>query len=529
MQIESYLKNTAEIFPDKVALVCGDERWSYREIDHFSDTLADRILQNSFLPSDRALIFMENSLSSVVSLFAVLKAGGTFSIVNPQTKSHKLNFILRNSGAKLMIADARFRVLVRQSLSNDTELKTIVWTGDASADRIDRKAPPDYNRLPFETITAKSKKNSDSSIRDRKDIPDSLATLIYTSGSTGDPKGVMCSHRAMDAAAKSIMAYLEISSEDIIIVLLPLSFDYGLYQILMIFKAGGTAVLLRGFDYPQHVYQILRNEKVTVFPIVPTIANILLAKSRLVPLYGVSVRAITNTAAPLTVKQINGLTAIFPQASIYAMYGLTECKRVSYLPPAFLKKKTGSVGIPMPGVSIRIADENGNSLPPGEIGELLIQGPNVMQGYWNDPQATRKIFRRDSHGEAITLYSGDLFRQDAEGFLYFVARKDDMLKIRGERVYPLEIENVLQMMPAIREVAVLGLTNGNGESCLAAVVVPHDFKSLSQNDVKFFCRDRLDAYLIPQHILFASEIPKLPNGKIDKQSLKKTIWHSEKA
>jgi acyl-CoA synthetase (AMP-forming)/AMP-acid ligase II len=324
----------------------------------------------------------------------------------------------------------------------------------------------------------------------------------------------------MDAATLSIIEYLGLSARDTVIVLLPLAFDYGLYQLLMTFKVGGTVVLQRGFDYPDRVRQILKNEKVSFLPIVPTIADMLLRRSQLEPLNGLTVRAITNTAAPLTAKHIDGLVKLFPNAAIYAMYGLTECKRVSYLPPNLIRNKLNSVGIPMRGVSVCIADDHGNTLPPGQIGELLIQGPNVMQGYWKDPETTKRVFRRDpATGETI-LHSGDLFRQDEEGFLYFVARKDDMLKIHGERVYPLEVEKLVQTMPGIRECAVLGVTGSRDETCLAAAVVPIKKKSFSEDDLRLFCRESLEPYLIPKIVFIVSEIPKLPNGKIDKQRLR---------
>ena len=527
MRIESYLRNIAKSIPEKTALICKEGRWSYAEINLLSDRLSEKIQQKGFLPGDRALILLENSLASVVTLFAVLKADGTFSLINPQIKSFKLNFILKNSGAKIMVAEARLASLIEDSLSGLTELEFVVWAGGNSGNPVFSPMLSSYEQLYFEILIAASEQSLPHSRCGLMYNSDALATIIYTSGSTGDPKGVMCPHSAMDAAAQSIIGYLEMSSGDIVFVLLPLAFDYGLYQILMTFKVGGTVVLHRGFDYPQRIYQILKTENITVLPIVPTIADILLAKSRLEPLRDSSIRAITNTAALLTQKNILGLQALFPKAAIYAMYGLTECKRVSYLPPALINEKIGSVGIPMRGVSVRIADEHGNSLPPGKVGELLIHGPNVMQGYWKDPETTETVFQHDPDTGNVTLHSGDLFRQDEEGFLYFMARKDDMLKINGERAYPLEVEKVLQTMPEIREVAVLGLTNGNHMSFLVAAIVAHNVKSLSENKLRLFCREHLEPYLIPSEFIFINEIPKLPNGKIDKQHLKTICQKSD--
>ena len=520
MRIESYLRNTAAAFPRKTALICEGNHWSYADIDHLSDRLADHLHQMGLAPGDRVLLLLGNSLASVVSLFAVLKTGGTFSLVNPQIKSLKLNFILRNSGAKILLADSRLAPAIEASLSDVAELEAIVWVGGDPGVPASTPMLSNHDQLDFQSLVAASEPSTSGQKGTLVDDPHALATIIYTSGSTGDPKGVMCPHHAMDAAAQSIIEYLGLSSQDTVIVLLPLAFDYGLYQILMTFKVGGTVVLQPGFDYPQRILQILKDEKVTVLPIVPSIANMLTRRLRLNPLEGLSLRVITNTAAPLTTIHVGKLKTLFPQAAIFAMYGLTECKRVSYLPPHLIRKKTDSVGIPMPGVNVRIADEHGNPLPPGQIGELLVQGPNVMQGYWKDPETTERVFRRDPATGDITLHSGDIFRQDEEGFLYFVSRKDDMLKIRGERVYPLEVEKAIQTMPGIRECAVLGVIGKKGENGLAAAVVLQDEEKLSENKVRMFCRDHLEPYLIPERFLFINEIPKLPNGKIDKQRLK---------
>lgn len=522
MRIESYLKNTAAAFPLKTALICEEGRFSYADIDRLSIKLSGHLQQMGLGAGDRVLLLLGNSLASVVSLFAVLKSGGTFSLINPQIKPLKLNFILRNSGAKILIANSRLAPVIETSLSDVAELETIVWVGGDPGIPGSSPMLSSHYQFDFQSLVAASEPSPHREKGVLVDDPDALGTIIYTSGSTGDPKGVMCPHRAMDAAAQSIIEYLGLSSQDTVIVLLPLAFDYGLYQVLMTFKVGGTVVLQGGVDYPQIVRQILKNENVSVLPIVPTIADMLLKRSPLEPLTGLAVRAITNTAAPLTAKHIDGLGRLFPDAAIFAMYGLTECKRVSYLPPELIRIKPDSVGIPMRGARVRIADDCGNTLSPGQIGELLIQGPNVMRGYWKDPEATDRVFRRDPETGEVTLHSGDLFSMDEEGFLYFAGRKDDMVKIRGERVYPLEVEKMLQQMPGIIECVVFGITGNNGGNCLVAAVVAHGDENLSENDLRSFCRDRLEPHLIPKNVLFINKMPKLPNGKIDKQRLKIT-------
>lgn len=347
-----------------------------------------------------------------------------------------------------------------------------------------------------------------------------LAALIYTSGSTGNPKGVMMTHHNMVAAATSISTYLENTSSDIILNVLPMSFDYGLYQLLMAMSFGGTLILEKDFIYPSVIVQKLKEERVTGFPGVPTVFAMLFKTGVLDRIELPDLRYVSNTGAALPVEFIKKLRGFFPKARIYSMYGLTECKRVGYLPPEDIDRKPGSVGRAMPNCEVYLADDSGKPVAPGEIGELCIRGSNVMQGYWNLPIETANVLVQGSHPYEKVLRSGDLFRMDDEGYLYFVARKDDIIKSRGEKVSPREVENVLYQLEGIEEAVVIGVQdNVLGEAVKAFVKVSLSHK-LTEREVIQHCTRHLENFCVPKFIEFVDELPKSANGKIDKKQLK---------
>jgi acyl-CoA synthetase (AMP-forming)/AMP-acid ligase II len=267
----------------------------------------------------------------------------------------------------------------------------------------------------------------------------------------------------------------------------------------------------------------MAKERATVFPLVPTMAALLVDMDGLQASKVPELRMITNTAAAFPPTYSRKLQKKFPAAKIFSMYGLTECKRVSYLPPDMLTTKPDSVGIPMPNVDAIIIDKNGIECPPGEIGELVVRGSNVMQGYWNAPGETEAKFKPGRlPGERI-LYTGDLFKKDKEGYLYFVGRKDDMLKIKGERVSPKEIENCLCNMEGIREAAVVGLPDPVwGHSIKAFVRFGHGV-DIHTDEIFKHCKKNLEIFMVPKEIEIISSFPKGINGKIDKDRLKKEI------
>jgi acyl-CoA synthetase (AMP-forming)/AMP-acid ligase II len=323
----------------------------------------------------------------------------------------------------------------------------------------------------------------------------------------------------MVSAATSITEYLENDSSDVIINFLPLSFDYGLYQVLMAFKMGARVVLEKSFTYPYVVISKIQSEKVTGFPGVPTVFAILLQLKELHKYNLGSLRYLTNTGAALSRSHIERLRESFPHARLYSMYGLTECKRVSYLPPEELDRRPDSVGKAMPNTEVYIVDEDGSRVGPGEVGELVVRGANVMKGYWKMEEETREVLKPGDHPGESVLYSGDLFRMDDEGFLYFVSRKDDIIKSRGEKVSPKEIENVLYSLPEIVEAAVVGVKDEIIGQAIKAVVVTADGTRLTEKDIIAHCSKNLEDFMVPRVVEFRSSLPKTATGKIRKQEL----------
>jgi acyl-CoA synthetase (AMP-forming)/AMP-acid ligase II len=344
-----------------------------------------------------------------------------------------------------------------------------------------------------------------------------LACLIYTSGSTGEAKGVMSDHDNVDFAASSIISYLRNVESDIVLNALPLSFDYGLYQLLMVFKFGGTLVLERSFTFPAQILQRIQEERVTGFPGVPTLFSILLSMD--LGAYDLSsLRYLTNTAAALAPSHISRLREKFPSVLLYSMYGLTETKRTLYLPPEQLDRRPGSVGIAIPGTEVWIEDATGRRAPAGEVGELVVRGRHVMRGYWESPEATRLRFRPGPIPGERLCYTGDLFRMDEDGYLYFVGRADDIIKSRGEKVAPKEVENVLHMLPGV-SAAVVGVPDPvMGQAVKAFLVVVGE--PMSEARVLAHCRAHLEDFMVPKFIEFRDALPTTASGKVQKTELK---------
>jgi acyl-CoA synthetase (AMP-forming)/AMP-acid ligase II len=304
---------------------------------------------------------------------------------------------------------------------------------------------------------------------------------------------------------------------------LPISFDYGLYQVLMAMMVGATLVLEKSFAFPQAILNRMAEEKVTGLPLVPTMAALLLQMRELEPDCFPHLRYITNTAAALPPAHIERLRALFPSARLYSMYGLTECKRCTWLPPAELARRPGSVGIAIPGTEAWIVDESGRRVGPGIVGELVIRGPHVMRGYWENQAATDAVLKPGPFAWEKVLYTGDHFRADEDGFLYFIGRKDDIIKTRGEKVAPKEVEAVLYALPGIAEVAVIGIPDPILGSAIRAIVALSPGAGLSEQDVMRHCARALEDFMVPKSVEFREALPKTESGKISRRMIEEEM------
>lgn len=516
MRVEQFVINSAAAHGAKTALVTDQKRLTYAELDDLSSRLATALAANGVKRGDRVLVFMDNCWEAAVSIFAVLKAGATFSPINASTKADKLAYIIDDCEAAAVLTQARLMPAVTQALAAVTAPRPFVAATRSSSGHAPEGA------VAFEDCL----KAEPAAVR-HGGIDIDLAMLIYTSGSTGRPKGVMMTHRNIDAAAESITTYLRNTPDDIILNVLPLAFDYGLYQLLMAMRLGATLVLEKSFAFPQAIFERIRAEKVTGFPLVPTMAALILQMRDLAPGFLPSLRYISNTAAALPPVHIARLRELLPGVRIYSMYGLTECKRCTYLPPEELDRRPGSVGIAIPNTEAFVVDDAGHVVPPGVAGELVIRGPHVMQGYWRNDAATAQMLRPGPGSPwEKRLHTGDLFRTDDDGFLYFVGRKDDIIKTRGEKVAPKEVETVLHAHPGIAEAVVTGVPDPVLGHAIAAVVVLSDM-TLSERDIIRHCAAHLEDFMVPKIVEFRGELPKTDTGKVSRRIAAETLGAAE--
>ncbi len=509
--VQDLLEQSALRLPDKTALVCDGVRISYRELDVMANRCAHALQQLGVGRGDRVGIHLQNSVELVAGLFGTLKAGAVFVPIHPSTKEDKLQYILNNCRATVLFAEARNDVFgwLDQPSCPVPSLKGSIVCGKGSENLSDINGL----RIGFSSL----QKSFPDTCPERQGTDSDLACLIYTSGSTGEPKGVMSDHGNVLFASGSIISYLGNVESDVVLNALPLSFDYGLYQVLMTFRFGGTLILERSFTFPAAVLKLMERERVTGFPGVPTMFTLLLQMD--LSKFDLSrLRYVSNTAAALPASHIDEIRRKFPQAALFSMYGLTETKRTLYLPPAELDRRPGSVGIAIPGTEAWVEGEDGSRLGPDEVGELVVRGRHVMRGYWEAPALTSLRFRASEiPGERICC-TGDLFRRDEEGFFYFVGRKDDIIKSRGEKVAPKEVENVLYAMPGILEAAVVGVPDPLLGQAIKAFVVVSD-PALTKQAILAHCRRNLEDLMVPQHLEFRSGMPKTSNGKINKRDL----------
>lgn len=516
MLFHETLEQSTQRQPAAEALISGGQRYRYEQVQFMVDRIAALLQQYGVRHGERVAVFLHNGVEAVVSAYAAMKAGGVFMPISPLTRRDKLQYILSDSSPTVVITDARALEEHRDLFLDHPGVRMCVVCGDREC-ASESEAVVSFSRAILGPVHAPAPLAR---------IDQDLAAIIYTSGSTGDPKGVMLSHLNILSASASIISYLGLTPEDNILCVLPLSFDYGLYQILMAFRVGARVTLERSFAFPVPILEAMAFERVTVLPGVPTLFTILTGL-RVLAHYDLSaLRIVTNTGAALSRRHIADIRHAFPQARLFSMYGLTECKRVSYLPPEELDRRPDSIGRGMPNQEAYLVDEEGRRLPPGATGELVIRGSHVMKGYWRKPAATEACLRPGPDGERV-LYTGDIFRSDAEGYLYFVGRRDDMIKSRGEKVSPKEVEGVLYGLEGVAEAAVIGVPDPLLGTAVQAVVALRAGFHYTERDIIRHCVCHLENHMVPKYVSFMTALPKTSTGKIAKQELARAYQEFE--
>jgi len=502
--------------PDHPAVITADERLSYAELHDRAARLARALQDRGVRRGDRVAIFLENSATLVAAIYAASLAGAAFMVVNPQTKADKLRYVLADAGAAVLVSDARLARLAAPVAVELAHLHTLILGGD----------PAEAAAVPGAIALGALLASTPPEPRPSGVIPLDLAALVYTSGSTGNPKGVMLSQQNMVFAQGSLAQYLRLASDDRILDVLPLAFDYGLYQALMAVHLGATLVLEASFAFPAQVVRRVQEEGVTVLPGVPTVFASLLAMHRNQAIGMPSVRRITNTAAHLPDDYVPPLLEMCPDALVYKMYGLTECKRVCYLEPELVLQKPMSVGKAIPGTEVFVLRDDGVPAAPGETGVLHVRGPHVMMGYWNLPEETDRMLVPGRYPGERVLCTHDFFKVDTDGFLYFVGRSDDIIKSRGEKVSPVEVENALASIPGVREAAVIGVPDDLLGQAVRAYVVLDGGVEMDERAFRRACMARLEAFMVPRDVVFVDALPKTDSGKVRKKSLTDAVADS---
>ncbi len=497
------LRASASAFPERRAVIADGASLSFSEFEGRARRVAWGLQRAGVVTGDRVVVHAPNSVEACVAIYGVLMSGGVVTPVAAGATGRRLGFVARDSGARVVVASTECAPAVAAARGEGV-FPGVLWCGAGAAPS-------------GETHLDSLGEGSAAGPRDPGLIDLDLAAIIYTSGTTGDPKGVMLTHRNLVNTSGVIARYLKNTPEDVVASVLPLAFSYGLMQLLVAVNVGHTLVLERSFAFPMQLLQMIAERRVTGLPAVPTLLSKVIELSGSADLS--SLRYMTNAAAPLPPAHARRLGEVLPRAELFLMYGQTECTRSMFLEPGLVTSHPESVGRAIENCRVWLVDEAGRSVKRGEAGELVVRGSNVMRGYWNNAEDTgRKLREGPIPGEKV-LHTGDLFREDGEGLLYFVSRTDDVFKCRGEKVAPRMIEHALCEIPEVLEAAVVGVADAVDGTAIKAVIVARNGSSISEATVRKHCKARLEAVFMPKYIEFRGELPKTESGKLKRSSL----------
>ncbi len=508
MLIYNYLLNSAEKYPENPVLLHAGRIVRYSRLAEASRSVASWLCSRRFEQGFRAAILTEDPFEYFAAYFAILMAGGIVVGLNSQTSRRSLAYFLNDSGASVLFANGKYLRIIEQTISDVRKLSDLCISGKNIPENVHQTGCEDFNLL-LESRDG----TTDLQLPWRSSCD--TAQIIYTSGTTGKPKGVMLSHAALDANTCSIIQYLNISHKDRVMAVLPFFYSYGNSIMLTHVAAGASLSVNQNFMYPNVVLEQMKEHEVTGLSGVPSTFSILLYRSAIHKYSFPSLRYITQAGAPMSPAVALELKKVFPGVDVFIMYGQTEASaRLSYLPPGELEQKPGSIGVPIPGVDLCLLDPDANPVPPGETGEIVARGENIMSGYWNRPEETHKVLR--SQG----LWTGDLAYQDADGYYYIVSRKSDIIKSGSHRIGPQEIEDVIMEHPAVSEVAVTGIPDEILDERIKACIVLKPEVECAEREIRKHCRAILPAYKVPHVIEFLAELPKTSTGKIKRAALR---------
>ncbi len=513
--VHHMLHATADRRPASVAVVHGDERLTYDELRERTNRLASGFREAGVLPGDRVGVFLEPSVAQVVSILAISQAGGVFVPVHPRLKRRQVGHIVRDCQMKGIVTDSRRLEMMARDPGDELPLGFAIATDGGVVQGIG---------FPVERFDALLQRPVAHLVPDVRCEHD-LAALIYTSGSTGQAKGVMLSHGNIVAGARIVAEYLDITPDDRTLAALPFSFDAGLNQLMTAMLQGAKLVLIN-FLFAKDIVRALRRERITGLAGVPTLWSLMAdPTSTLVRHTFPDLRYVTNTGGVVPGHVLATLRAALPTTRFFLMYGLTEAFRSTYLPPEEIDRRFGSIGRAIPETEILVINDAGQLCAPGEVGELVHSGPTVALGYWGQPERSEKVWRphplwSDRPGAPPTVcYSGDLVKADDAGFLYFVGRRDNLIKSSGFRVSPTEVEEILCRGDGVGAAAVIGLPHEILGQEIKAFVTQRNGR-IDTKVLARFCASQMPRHMVPASIAVVESLPTMGNGKVDYVALR---------
>lgn len=496
MRIEQLVNQTIASYCRKTAIVYKGKRWSYGDLRTLIDAQMSQLSKAGLSNQDRAIVWMENSPEYVATYLAVLELGGIVVALHPQTTAEEVERIIRHVGAAGLIVSPSVKQWTMRGLES-LGLRFILVGGNIHY--------MDYRDTGFE-------------------VPDDVAQIIYTSGSTGRPKGVVLTHKNLVANTRSILEYLQLTTDDSVMAILPFVYAYGNSVMLTHLFAGGTIVIENNILYPHVVLDGMIKTGVTGFSGVSTTYALLLNHSNLKSYAFPSLRYLTHAGGPMPSELLSRIRTAFPDRRMFLMYGQTEASaRLTFLPPELLDVKKDSAGRAIPGVVLKIVREGGEVARPGEVGEIWASGDNIMQGYWRDTELTSAVLQDG------WLHTGDLGRLDEEGYLTIVGRNNEMIKAGSYRISPTEIEEVLLQHHQVHEAGVVGIDDPILGQKICAVIALKEAGTLSDQDLMAYCAQRLVQYKRPKVVVIVSALPKSPSGKILREHLRTISSHAVSA
>lgn len=509
------------------ALTFGKSTLCYAELQDAVNRFASGLLSIGLQRGERVAIYLEKRFEMVIASFGAPAAGGVFVPINPLLKADQVAYILRDCNVRILVTSPERLALLQETLPSCHDLRHVVVLDHA--DTI--ASAGTLNICRWGELLDQPTRSG------HRLIDTDVLSILYTSGSTGKPKGVVLSHRNMVAGAKSVSSYLENHAGDTLLAALPLSFDAGFSQLTTAFHVGARVVLLN-YLLPRDVLKAIEREKVTGLTAVPPL-YIQLTQLAWPESTTEHLRYFANTGGRMPREILEALRRHLPKTKPYLMYGLTEAFRSTYLPPSEVDKRPDSIGKAIPNAEILVLRDDGFPCAPNEPGELVHRGALVGQGYWNDPEKTAERYKplpvHAPGREAglvlpeIAVFSGDTVRMDEDGFLYFIGRRDEMMKTSGYRVSPTEVEEILYATKMVGECVAFGVDDERLGQAIQVIATAPPQGHLDITALLMECRSRMPAYMVPQGIeIHTGPLPRNPNGKIDRKTLS-TAWIEKNA